>query len=126
MGLIDEKPMGIPYGIWVLIFCLSFTALSRVTWIPKLLYKNIEIETFIGFLTDMVIAGISLFIIYGLVKARRWAWFLLLSFIIVDVATAFALSAELGNVIPAFKMIFSIAVFVYLFQPGVKAYFEKA
>ena len=52
MGLIDEKPMGIPYGIWVLIFCLSFTALSRVTWIPKLLYKNIEIETFIGFLTD--------------------------------------------------------------------------
>jgi len=121
----NEKPLGIPYGIWILIFWLGFSTLSNVVWVPIILYKDIEIATRMIFLSDMVIVAISLFVIYGLFKAKGWAWVLLISYVILDVVMAFVSSDKLGSLVPAFKMIFAIIVLFYLFQPGVKAYFEK-
>jgi len=121
----NEKPLGIPYGIWILIFWLGFSALSNVVWVPIILYKDIEIATMMIFLSDMVIVAISLFVIYGLFKAKGWAWVLLISYVILDVVMAFISSDKLGSLVPALKMIFAIIVLFYLFQPGVKAYFEK-
>jgi len=121
----ENKPLGIPYGIWIIIIWLSFSSFSKLIWLNIFLHPSDSVfGLFPLFFADMIILGISLIVIYGLFKSCSWAWIVLIGLIIIDIITAFVLSTQIGPATSVVKTIFGMIIIIYLFQPGVKSYFD--
>jgi len=120
-----EKPLGIPYGIWILIILLLIGALLDIATIV-LIIKKVTIDTSLLILlaSQASIIMISFFIIYGLFIARTWSWILLIIYILYGMVISFLLYFKFDTTPPAFKLISGLFILLYLLQPGVQSYFN--
>lgn len=119
-----NKPLNIPYGIWVLIAWLLISCFINIFFITIIL-KNFTSNTtdLITILSIFAIVILTVLIIYGLFCAKIWSWILLIIFIIFDVISSFIIYYKIQTIPPAFKMVLSLFIILYLMQPGVKLYF---
>jgi hypothetical protein len=103
-----------------------------VLWTLKNSFPSGFRSTFIGMLFGiflLILGLLALFIVWNLVKGRKWAWWItviILSVQAIGSAARLALgegvSEGLSDILIALIFIYFI---YYLTRPGVKAYFEK-
>jgi uncharacterized membrane protein (DUF2068 family) len=73
----------------------------------------------------IIIGVISLFVAYGLFKAKKWAWTINVVLSIINIAIG-VVSIVTGNVGSIASIAISGIILYYLYRPHVKAYFGKA
>jgi hypothetical protein len=119
-----EKPLGIPYGVWILIILLLVgTLLDVVTILLVIRTITIDAALLLLLISHLSITIIAFFIIYGLFIARTWSWLLLIIYTLYDIVISFLLYFKLNTIPPAFKLISGAFIILYLLQPGVQTYF---
>jgi hypothetical protein len=73
----------------------------------------------------VILGGISLFVAYGLFKAKKWAWTINVALSIVTIGIG-VISIATGNIGSVGSIAISGIILYYLYRPHVKGYFGKA